>query len=414
MIDGAARYVLDVTAYEGDAPRPVDARGGHFLLASCVNGCRVKYSFRLHDAAVEADDRGFAYVSASSIEAPPSTWLMRPTTCAPGSSMRVHVTSAPGEAFVSGLARADAPDTYVAPASEIYALPYAAFGEVRVVSGTAPGVDVAILSPGVRDEAAVREWASEGARAFASFYGSIPTGRVLVLVQPSEGDDVGYGSTMGYNGAAIDVSVGRSATRDSLRGDWTLVHELVHTALPNLDEDQHWLEEGLASYVEPLARARVGLTTPASVWRGFVRGMPYGRPEAGDEGMDRTHTWGRTYWGGALFCFVADLEIRARTRNEKSLDDGLRAIVAAGGTIMTGWPIERVLDVADAATGVPVLRELYGRWATKAEDVDLDAVWKRLGISGPYDALVFDDSAPLAQTRIAMTKPASPPHGPNP
>ena len=228
---------------------------------------------------------------------------------------------------------------------------------------------------------------------------------MLVLVQPTSGDGVGFGSTMGWSGAAIDVSVGRRASRETLRGDWTLVHELVHTTLPNLDEDHHWLEEGIASYVEPLARARASLVTPARVWRNFVWGMPLGRPEPGDRGIDRTRTWGRTFWGGALFCFVADLEIRARTHDSKSLDDALRGIVAAGGSIMTGWSIDRFLEAGDAATGVTVLRELHDRWATKPEDVDLDAIWKRLGISGPYDHLVFDDAAPLARTRIAMTTP---------
>lgn len=57
---------------------------------------------------------------------------------------------------------------------------------------------------------------------------------------------------------------------------------------------------------------------------------PFGRPEAGDRGLDRTPTWGRTYWGGAFFCFVADVQIREATHGAKSLDDALRAIVAAG------------------------------------------------------------------------------------
>lgn len=402
LIDGAGDHLKNLVAYEGTTQTLAQPHQGHWAV-SCEHGCRVNYTYLLRESAIANDDRGVAYVSGLSIEAPPSTWLLRPIASAPGTRLRLHVTSAPGDAFAAGLARGDAPDTYVAPVSQVFALPYSAFGELRVLPMTTSGVDVAILSPGVTDEAAVREWANDGARALRAFYGTIPTSRVLVLVQPSEGEGVGYGSTMGWSGAAIDVSVGQSSTHDSLHGDWTLVHELVHTALPNLDDEHHWLEEGLASYVEPLARARVGLETPQRVWRGFVRGMPFGRPASGDRGLDRTHTWGRTYWGGALFCFMADLEIRQRTRNQRSLDDGLRAIVAAGGTIMTGWPIERVLDVADSATGVPVMRELYARWATKSEDVDLDDVWKRLGVSGPYDHLVFDDSAPLAAIRIAMT-----------
>ena len=37
-----------------------------------------------------------------------------------------------------------------------------------------------------------------------------------------------------------------------------LVHELVHHGMPNLADEHHWMEEGLATYVEPIARAQAG------------------------------------------------------------------------------------------------------------------------------------------------------------
>jgi hypothetical protein len=208
---------------------------------------------------------------------------------------------------------------------------------------------------------------------------------------------------MGNAGAAIAIDVGRDATRVDFASDWVLVHEMVHTALPDLRGPHHWLEEGLATYVEPLARARAGLLDDEALWKDWLHGMPNGLPEPGDQGLDRTPTWGRTYWGGALFCLFADLEIRARTGGKRALDDALRAIVAAGGSIASAWPIDRVIDVGDAATGVPVLRELYDRWSHAPVAVDLDALWRRLGVSAHGDRLIFDDAAPLAATRHAMT-----------
>src|SRR5262249_54356684 len=160
---------------------------------------------------------------------------------------------------------------------------------------------------------------------------------------------------------AIAIDVGQEADEDELKDDWVLVHEMIHTALPDLLGPHHWLEEGLATYVEPLARARAGLVSPEQLWLDWGRGMPNGLPEEGDRGLDRTPTWGRTYWGGALFCLVADLEIRTRTQNMKSLDDALRAILVAGGNIASAWPIERVLEVGDQATGVRVLSETYAK-----------------------------------------------------
>ncbi len=116
-------------------------------------------------------------------------------------------------------------------------------------------------------------------------------------------------------------------------------------ALASLPDPQHWLEEGIATYVEPIARSQAGQLRPERVWADMLGGMGHGEPEAFDRGLDRTHTWGRTYWGGALFCLVADVEIRRQTNNTYGLQDALRAIVGAGGTIDKNWPLTRVLRV---------------------------------------------------------------------
>jgi predicted metalloprotease with PDZ domain len=197
------------------------------------------------------------------------------------------------------------------------------------------------------------------------------------------------------------LPVGERTNREKLADDWVLVHEMVHLGFPSLDRRHLWLEEGLATYIEPIARARVGKLKVETVWKGLLRGLPNGLPQAGDQGLDETHTWGRTYWGGALFCLLADLEIRERTKNGKSLDDALRAVVAEGGTIAVRWEIARVLEVADKATGVTVLRELYDKMAHAPYPVDLAKLWKRLGVR--QDG-AFDDTAPLAAVRRSITQ----------
>jgi hypothetical protein len=227
--------------------------------------------------------------------------------------------------------------------------------------------------------------------------------RLAVIARPSTRDGVGFGTAIGNAGAAVAIDVGQDCSAEQLADDWVLVHEMIHTAMPDLKGPHHWLEEGLSTYVEPLARVRAGLVSPEELWTDWVRGMPNGLPEKGDRGLDRTPTWGRTYWGGALFCLVADVEIRSRTNGKKSLDDALRAIVAAGGNISTAWPIERVLEVGDGATGVPVLHELYAKMARDPAPVDLAAMWKRLGVVRSGASVTFDDNAPLAPVRRAMT-----------
>ena len=213
---------------------------------------------------------------------------------------------------------------------------------------------------------------------------------------------VSHGVTYGEDGAHITISVGRNATIDDLYRDWELTHEMVHLGFPSVNRSHHWIEEGIATYVEPIARAAIGVLTAEEVWGEMRRDMPQGLPQASDQGLDRTHTWGRTYWGGALFCLSADVEIRRRTGNAKGLQDALQAINHAGGTIEAEWPLERALRIGDEATQGRTLTELYRKMASQPFAVDLDKLWEQLGVGENGGRTILDDRAPLAGTRKAI------------
>ena len=389
----------------------VDVRrfGTVWRLPECADGCQVRYRYLLRDAAAALGDVALARQSGGAVLAPPSTWLLRPEHAPPGTTLRFHVTHAPSEAFVTGVftAKGETPSsqTYEAHPGDEFQLPYSAFGTLKLHE-LANGSATLALLPGSLPEADVVAWAEKSLAAVRGFYGRPPVPHVLVLVQPSHGDEVGFGSTMGYSGAAIVVNVGELSTKESFARDWVLVHELVHTALPDVPGEQHWLEEGLATYVEPLARYRQGAVSASDVWGEWAHRMEKGEPEAGDKGLNQTHTWGRTYWGGALFCLAADVEIRTRTHGKASLEDGLRAVLEAGGNIAVSWTIDHLLDVADQATGTTVLHETYEKLAMHSAPVDLPTLWRRLGVTAVgEDGVTFDDNAELAWVRKLMTPP---------
>jgi len=252
--------------------------------------------------------------------------------------------------------------------------------------------------------ARVLSWISRAAVSVATYYGQLPVKRVRVLVIPNAGSRIGPATTFGYAGAAIKVSVGQDASEDAFPSDWVMTHEMVHLALPQLGDQHDWLSEGLATYVEPLGRFQAGQIPAEKVWADLVWGLPKGLPARGDRGLDHTPTWGRTYWGGALFCLLADLEIRQRTANREGLQDALRAVVASGGNVEARWPIERVLETGDRATGVRALHELYDRMKAMPVSLDLEDLWRKLGVRGQGEGLVLDDSAPLAEVRRAILR----------
>lgn len=252
--------------------------------------------------------------------------------------------------------------------------------------------------------AEIQQWIETSAQAMVAYYGKFPVQRLRIAIVPVGGSGVKTGTSYGYGGAAIRISLGGATGLRHLRDDWVMPHEMVHLAFPSVPDTHTWLEEGLATYVEPWARLKIGELNEEKVWADFIEGLPKGLPRAGDQGLDRTHTWGRTYWGGALFCLLADIEIRKRTSNRKSLQDALRAIVAAGGNIEQRWTLERALKTGDSAIGVPVLSELYGKMRYTAVTPDLSALWSDLGVAIHNGAIKFDDAAPLAHIRRAMAK----------
>jgi hypothetical protein len=246
-----------------------------------------------------------------------------------------------------------------------------------------------------------------GAHAVTVYYGRFPVPRVRILVIPVAGrhgvlQGTTWGDMRGFP-AFLRLRIGQGTTREELTKDWVITHELVHTALASLPDDQHWLEEGLASYVEPIARVQAGELPAETIWADMMHGMLHGEPGAEDHGLNNTHTWGRTYWGGALFCLIADVHIRTQTGNRRGLQDALRAIVSAGGTIDKEWPLARLLSIGDQATGAHALIEMYAEWSEAPVPVDLPQLWTQLGIERHEGGLTFNSSAPLAAVRAAIT-----------
>jgi len=248
----------------------------------------------------------------------------------------------------------------------------------------------------------VMKWVQNAAESVTAYYGRFPVPHLTLRVISFDGSGVQHGMTWARGGGLIRIRVGGKTSPAEFADDWMLTHEMIHLAFPSMADEHHWIEEGLSVYVEPIARIRAGHWTALQMWRDLVRDMPKGQPQEGDAGLDHTHTWGRTYWGGALFAFVADVQIRKQTKNKKGLEDALRGILDAGGDIREDWDIEKALKTGDQAAGVDVLEKLYAAWKDKPVQVDLGTMWKELGVAGSGGALTLQEDAPLSAVRQAL------------
>lgn len=282
-------------------------------------------------------------------------------------------------------------------------------GKARELRETIDGarLDVAIARGRLGlDDAGLVSSLAASLRALTAYYGKLPVDRVRVAVTPTHGRHINGSTRCGVSGPVVHLSLGAGVDGKALQNDWVVTHELLHVTFTSLDDEADtftWVGEGLASYVEPLVRVRAGTLTEATLWTELLAGAPQGLPEAGDRGLNRTHTWGRTYWGGALFWFEVDLLVRERTAGRASIRDVLRAVGAAGTNVCVDWPIERLLATGDAATGTHVLSEVYARRALTNAAPELADWWKKLGVALDHRHATFDDGAPEAAIRRAMT-----------
>jgi hypothetical protein len=264
-------------------------------------------------------------------------------------------------------------------------------------------IDVSIPQPLPTPTADVREWITRAATALTHFYDQYPVKHVNIVVRPSARGAVDGG--VEFNGSLIHISLGPRATAAALAKDWMLTHEMFHLSQPNVRGSYSWMSEGMADYLEPVARVRVGQITPEQFWHDIVEGAPQGLPQPGEGGLDQTHSWGRTYWGGELFWLMADIGVRQQTDNKKSVRDAAMAVLAANGDGSHTWTLTHLLTAYDKATGVTVFKDLHDELGGKPVQTDLPALWKSLGVISDNQKTTFDDDAPLANVRRGITEP---------
>ena len=252
-------------------------------------------------------------------------------------------------------------------------------------------------------EAALQHWVTRSAEAVVQYLGGtfpVPSSRLRVL--PRSGSDIGFGSTDHGSVPIVNVRLGTGVNANTLAEDWVAVHELIHVTFPLTPK--RWIGEGLATYAEPIARLRAGHLTPEKAWERIVVKMPLGNPRKGDRGLNHTSTWARTYWGGALFFFLADMLLH-EAGGEHDVSDFIRVINEAGGDGRDKWAPDRVFRVADKGLGMNgTLYALYDEHANNPVHTDLDVIFRSLGIVVRGGKVTLDDTAPRAELRRAMER----------
>jgi hypothetical protein len=235
------------------------------------------------------------------------------------------------------------------------------------------------------------------------FYGTFPVPRASVTLVPiPRRDSVVFGKVLPESEPGVLLLVGQHAPRQALYSDWILVHELFHLGFPSFFSEGKWLDEGLATYYEPIIRVRAGLYTEHELWSELEESLPQGLPAYTALGLEQARDFRGVYWGGALACLDADVRARKR-RLDTGLEVGLRALRDAGGTASEVWSLADAIAIVDKALGEPTLAPIAEQHAHHGSAFDLPALLAELGVKRSANGQIeLSDQAPLAAVRRAI------------
>ncbi|MEQ9076325.1 MAG: hypothetical protein RLP09_20895 [Sandaracinaceae bacterium] len=253
-----------------------------------------------------------------------------------------------------------------------------------------------------RQRARLVRWVERSAEMVSEYYGRFPVPSLRVELMLNGGASVGFGQH--FDGRLVRVRVGREVPDATLERDWVMVHEMLHAAFPDVPDRHRWAKEGLSTYLQGVCRVRAGIFREEEVWRNWTEAMRWGLPGRRDRGLDRTRSWGRTYWGGAIFWLSVDVELRRRTGGRHTLQTALRGVLGAGGNARAEWSMDRVVREADRATGTRVVRQGYRAMALAPGARDLDALFGSLGVERVGRQVRLRDDAPEAAIRRALMR----------
>lgn len=94
------------------------------------------------------------------------------------------------------------------------------------------------------------------------------------------------------------------------------------------------------------------------------------------------------------------LETTFNRQGRHSIDDILRAFADAGMTARKTYAMQDLFEVAEHAIGSPHFREAYQACATQPLPVDVDTLWRQLGLeSGRVTELVPNSLADIMTRR---------------
>jgi hypothetical protein len=388
---------------------PLAREGEVFVAPACRSRCAIDYEIDLDALAASCRRMDCTRRVGKATFGRASAFMLRPETVG-DATFEVDVVGPYGDRFATGLHRQGGHFSFRATA--LGEASFTAFGEFRrdALDFRDSRIDVVFLgAPLAMGDAPALEFIRQSAARVVGLFGAFPVDATVFVIPVPDAREVVFGRVLSLAGASVALLFGEETPASGVRDNWVVVHELFHLGCPSFAGEGRWLEEGLATYYEPILRERAGWMTEADLWTHFVRETPRGLRRSEDPpSLEDRDDIDSTYWGGAIFALLADVRSRAATGNARSLDDVVRLLRQRAGSATSTAHLEDFLRTAREATGTVEVTGVYDSWAVHGVNPALDPLWTRLGIDGVVEArahgtpVTLRDDAPWAAIRRAI------------
>ncbi len=411
--DDAGRYLI--SAYDCDTGQRLRSRGRRLVLPESGIDC-LRYSVNLERAA--RDERRNSTLSSSNVIVSTAAWFWRPSLDDVesirvqfdlASSIDVSIPWRPVEGESDVFELTTSPQSSTAPA---------VFGEFEYHEADIPGATLRVTvlnGEQPLDSAALVDWVAEAASQITLVYGEFPNPSpsvVLIPVGSRSWSDapVPFGRVIRDGGETIELFINENRDIEDFYGHWTATHEFSHLMVPYITSRHRWVSEGLAQYYQNVLLARAGHQSERQAWQELYEGFERGRgsavgrsPNDVANGSWRDGTM-KVYWTGAVVALLGDVELRAGSDGQQSLDTVLRELWECCLPSDRTWSGPELYRQLDDIAGRPIFMPLYRRYANSTDFPDAMPTLARLGVKIENDRVRLTEDAELAEVRSAITR----------
>lgn len=260
-------------------------------------------------------------------------------------------------------------------------------------------------------------WIQQSLDALTLVYGKLPQPFIQIVVVPTSDErSANYFAQVVRGGSpALQFFIPADPAIAHLKKTGVAIHELSHLLLPQLEREDAWFSEGLATYYQYCLSARQGERTEQQTWTALHQGFVHAQKalhrqtlNLSSRDMHRDQSAIRVYWTGAAIMLLADWQLRQRTANKKSLDTTLLKLAQCCLHQPRTWSGKELALKLDALSGESVFIEMYNRYATSTQFPDLKPLYTALGLRAWGRSLYLNEEAPDLAIRNALMRSVEP------